>query len=189
MNGARRSFLTLAEVVAFAAVQLAAGGTGMVLAYLRLQPASPDPFTAVPASWALWQHLHVLVVPFLTFFLGVLWVRHVLPSWCARRPRRRTGVSLAALAAVMVLSGYALQVSVEEGWRQLLRWLHLVAGVLWLITSLLHLLGPRVPQGWQTANGRTGVCPPAPAPLTPPRRGAPGTDRPPSAHPTSPHLE
>lgn len=139
---ARRSFLTTAEVVAFWVAQLLVGGTGVGLLLLRLQPPPEDAFATVPPSFPLWQHAHVVLAPALVFLLGVVWARHAAPSLRAHRPRRLSGTTLLVLAAAMVASGYGLQVSVDEGPREGFRLLHSYGGLLWLLTGLLHLLGP-----------------------------------------------
>ncbi|KDA54901.1 hypothetical protein EG19_03625 [Thermoanaerobaculum aquaticum] len=171
MNGVRRSGLSLAELVAFWLAQLLVGVTGVALLVLRLSPPPEDAFAAVAPSFPFWQHAHVLAAPILVFFLGLLWARHASPFLRARRPRRLSGVALLLLALVMVASGYGLQVSVEEALRQSFRWLHTIAGLAWLATAGLHLLGRRATNGGQSANGQNGACPPAPKVPILPYRG------------------
>ncbi len=171
MNGFRRSGLSVGEVLAFWLAQLLVGGTGVALLGLLLAPPAEDAFGALPPSFPFWQHAHVLVAPVLVFLLGVFWARHASPSLRSRRPRRLSGSALLLLAAVMVASGYGLQVSVDEALRQAFRWLHAAAGVVWLATSGMHPLGRRATNGAQSAGGRNGACPPAPENLTLPYRG------------------
>ncbi|MFN3413992.1 MAG: hypothetical protein ACK42L_08035 [Thermoanaerobaculum sp.] len=170
MNGVRRSGLSLPELVAFWLAQLLVGATGVTLLVLRLSPPPEDDFATVPPSFPFWQHAHVLLAPVLVFLLGLLWARHASPSLRARRPRRLSGVVLLLLALVMVASGYGLQVSVEETLRQAFRLLHTAAGVAWLATGGLHLLGRRATNGGQSANGQNAACPPAPKTPTLPYR-------------------
>lgn len=171
MNGVRRSGLSVAELLAFWLAQLLVGTTGVALLVLRLLPVPEEAFAAVPPSFPFWQHAHVLLAPVLVFLLGLLWARHAGPSWRTGRPRRLSGIALLLLAAVMVASGYGLQVSVEEALRQAFRLLHTAAGVAWLATGGLHLLGRRATNGGQSANGQNGACPPAARTPTLPYRG------------------
>lgn len=162
MNGVRRSGLSAGEVLAFWLSNLLVGATGVALLVLRLSPPPEDAFATVPPSFPFWQHTHVLLAPVLVFLLGLLWARHASPSLRAGRPRRLSGITSLLLAAVMVASGYGLQVAVSETLREVFRWLHTAAGVLWLATGGLHLLGRRATNGRQSANGQNGACPPAP---------------------------
>lgn len=171
MNGVRRSGLSLGELLAFWLAQLLVGGTGVALLVLRFSPVSEDAFLAVPPSFPFWQHAHVLLAPLLVFLLGLLWARHASPSLRVRRPRKLSGIALLLLALVMVASGYGLQVSVDETLRQAFRLLHTAAGVAWLATGALHLLGRRATNGGQSANGQNGACPPAARTLSLPYRG------------------
>lgn len=171
MNGVRRSGLSAGEVLTFWLANLLVGATGVSLLVLRLSPPPEDAFAAVPPSFPFWQHAHVLLAPALVFLLGLLWARHASPSLRAGRPRRLSGMALLLLAAVMVLSGYGLQVSVNETLRQIFRFLHTAAGVAWLATGALHLLGRRATNGGRTANGQNGACPPAVKTPTLPYRG------------------
>ena len=50
------------------------------------------------------------------------------------------GITLAALFVPMVVSGYALQVSVEERWRDVWIGLHLATALIWRLMAAVHLL-------------------------------------------------
>ena len=85
------------------------------------------------------QHSHVLLVPLFVLMLGALWVTHIWPYYRAQQPRRRlSGLSNWALAVLMVISGYAVQVAVEDQLRLAAAWCHGVSSTLWLVTFLWH---------------------------------------------------
>ncbi len=124
-------------------VQLAnllVGGSGLVYAWMRYCSVSSDPFAVVnhPAQPAM-MHLHVLSAPLLVFACGLIWRAHV---WVRVRSgfseRRKTGLSLAVGLAPMIVSGYALQVSVSETWRDVWIAVHLCTSALWTAAFVLH---------------------------------------------------
>ena len=79
----------------------------------------------------------------LVFCVGVIWREHVWKRILSRvTAHRRSGLALGALFVPMVLSGYLLQVSVEEGWRDAWRWIHVATSVVWLIFGVVHPLLP-----------------------------------------------
>lgn len=126
---------------------LLVGGTGLVYGWMRYFAESQDPFALVnhPLQPDL-QHMHVLCAPLLVFAAGMIWPRHV---WSRLRsgfsPRRPTGLVLAISLAPMVLSGYLLQVSVDELWRSIWIWIHGLVSCLWLVGYLVHQLSARPP--------------------------------------------
>lgn len=124
---------------------LGLGVTGMVYGWLRY-------FTDPVDEFALYNHpsepglrdVHLLLAPLCLFLWGVIWRSHV---WARFRggmqKRRRTGIALMALVLPMVLSGYMLQVAVDESLRQLWIWTHGITGSGWILLYALHQLGPR----------------------------------------------
>jgi hypothetical protein len=124
---------------------LLVGASGLVLGWMLylLEPAD---------EFALWNHpwqghllhLHVFTAPLFVFASGLLWVHHVWAKWRAgARTRRRSGLSLALTLAPLVLSGYGIQVTVDEAWRRTWIWVHVTTGVLWLVLYLVHQLSGR----------------------------------------------
>ena len=85
------------------------------------------------------QHLHILTAPILIFASGLIWKRH---AWARikeqHKKHRRTGILLATTLLPMVLSGYLLQISVEEIWREIWRWVHSGTSGLWLLAYGIH---------------------------------------------------
>ena len=124
---------------------LLVAGTGIGWAWTIWFVEPEDPFAIVNHPWqpAL-QTWHIVTAPLLVFGLGLLWRNHV---WARVRSgfkaRRPTGLILFALAFPMIVSGYLLQVAVDETWRDAWMWTHLVTSSLWVVVYLIHQLSPR----------------------------------------------
>jgi hypothetical protein len=100
----------------------------------------PEPF---PAQNLL-LHGHVLAAPVLVFALGLLVRGHVLPALrSGARAGRWTGLLAVAVLAPMTLSGYAIQICVDPGWRLALAWIHGPFSLLFLAAYGAHLLRRR----------------------------------------------
>lgn len=122
---------------------LLVGGTGLVYAWMRYLCAPADEWSLVNHPWEpdvkTW---HLLTAPLLVFAVGLVWRAHVwVRLRSGSRPRRRTGVALALAFLPMVLSGYLLQVAVDENWRTIWIWTHAVFGIGWAPIYLIHQLG------------------------------------------------
>jgi hypothetical protein len=128
---------------------LLVGGTGVVYAWMRYVAEPEDEFALVNHPWQPdVQHLHVIVAPALVFAVGVIWSRHVWARIRAGfRPRRPTGLVLAASLVPMIASGYQLQTAVDEGWRTAWIVVHVATSVLWMLGYLVHQLSPRGAKG------------------------------------------
>jgi hypothetical protein len=116
------------------------GGTGLVYGWMRYFAESDDPFSLVnhPAE-PLLRSLHIVLAPALVFACALVWNGHVWPRFRSLfRPRRRTGLLMAAALGPMIASGYLLQVSVEEVWRTTWLVVHLVTSLVWLPLYLGH---------------------------------------------------
>ena len=119
----------------------AAAGSGLAYGYLRYFGSTIDEWgESMPHPWTgNLQHAHVLLVPLFVLVLGALWATHIWPYYRAQQPRRRlSGLANWALALVMVVSGYAVQVAVEEQLRLVAVWCHGISSTLWLATFLWH---------------------------------------------------
>lgn len=125
--------------------------TGLVYAWM-LYFVVPDPatFSVVNHPWQpTVQHAHVLAAPFLVFAIGVFWWSHALRHYSkGMREGLRSGLSMMGLAMPMVVSGYALQVSIEEFWRTLWTALHVSTSLLWIGAFIVHWLVHRL-NGWR----------------------------------------
>jgi len=90
------------------------------------------------------QAAHILTAPALIFAAALVWQDHV---WArikgGFRVRRRTGILLGSLLFPMIISGYLLQVSYEEPWREFWRLTHLGASFAWLLVYGIHQLSRR----------------------------------------------
>jgi hypothetical protein len=138
--------MTRGESWTVQAATLLVGGTGLVYAWMLYLLAPADPFSPVHHPWQpLVQHLHVLAAPLLVFATGLIWRRHVWHGWrMGIGGRRRSGVSITLTLVPMAASGYLLQVSVDERWRQVWVIVHLVASGLWLLGFLVHQMVPHL---------------------------------------------
>lgn len=125
------------------AVNLLVGLTGLVYLVMAWLLTPPDDWAVVNHPWQPHvQHAHVLVAPLLVFAVGLMWRTHVLLRIKLQGGLRAdSGALLLLLFVPMVGSGYALQVSAEESWRQGWAWVHVVTGGLWVAGYLVHLLG------------------------------------------------
>ena len=116
--------------------------TGLAFVAMRELLDRSDPFSAYNhplQPWAL--AAHVLVVPLLVFALGWTWAAHVAPRLAeGRRTGRATGLAGLLLGAVMIASGYALQVVAHETVRLALAWTHGLSGALFAACLTGHAL-------------------------------------------------
>ncbi len=120
------------------------GLTGIVWAWMIYFLEPIEEFSILHHPWEpQMQLLHILGAPFLVFVLGLVWKKHVWGKIRqGHRSRRRTGLFLALLAAPAALSGWFLQVSVEEFWRQFWAISHLITGLIWFLGFLIHQVVP-----------------------------------------------
>jgi hypothetical protein len=127
----------------------AVGITGLLYAWMAWLMTPADPMDVVNHAWQpTVLHLHLLAAPFLVFVVGVLFPAHVWPKLRSRkRERRRTGLWLAWLFPVMVLSGYLLQVAESPGVRAALVWLHAISSFGWLAAYGCHWWAGRRARG------------------------------------------
>ena len=121
---------------------LLVGGTGLVYAWMRYAVEPEDPWAVVNHPWQPdVQHWHVLAAPLLVFACGMIWREHVWSGFRRGFPdRRRSGLFLGLMLVPMIASGYGIQVSVEESWRQAWIWIHLVTSGGWLLAGTVHPL-------------------------------------------------
>jgi len=122
------------------AANLLVGGTGVVYAVMRYVMSPADEWAVVNHPWQPFvQHLHVLAAPLLVFACGLIWQQHVTRQWKREARRRRSGPGLAVVFTPMILSGYLLQTTVSEGWRQVWIVAHVASSCLWLVVIAVHL--------------------------------------------------
>ena len=121
------------------------GVTGVVLFVLKDVIVVQGDFG--PESHSLeddMQAAHILTAPALIFACALIWQDHAWARFKGGfRVRRRTGVLLGSLLVPMILSGYLLQVSYEEPWREIWRVSHLLTSLVWLVGYGVHQLSRR----------------------------------------------
>ena len=124
---------------------LLVGATGVALGVMAYALEPADEFAIVNHPWQpTMRHAHILLAPALVFAVGWIWQAHVWPRLrSGYRSHRRTGWVLVVSLAPMVLSGYALQVAEQEGWRTVWIWTHGVTSCAWLLFALVHPWLPR----------------------------------------------
>ena len=119
--------------------------TGLLYAWARYLVTPTDEWAVVNHPWQPhFQHFHVLTAPSLVFMAGIFWVLHSWPYWKGGvREGRRSGLSMMSLLMPMIISGYAIQVSVHEGWR--LAWviIHVVSSLIWIVGYTIHWVSHR----------------------------------------------
>lgn len=128
------------------AANLLVGGTGVVYAVMRYLLESSDPYAVVNHPWQPFvRDLHILLAPVLVFVVGLVWHRHVWAGWRSRLPARRpSGLVLGMMLLPMVVSGYLIQVAVEDAWRLVWVTVHCASSALWLVAYGGHWLGSMV---------------------------------------------
>jgi hypothetical protein len=120
---------------------LVVAASGFVYFWMKYLVVNPDPFAVVNHPWepaAL--HLHVLASPPFILVFGIIFNSHILRKLRATRPNRRTGMASLALFAAMLLSGYLLQVTTNEGLLRALVILHVGSGTLFAVAYAAHLV-------------------------------------------------
>ena len=151
MNGAPRGLLWLTTIVTLV--------TGLAYAGMRYLLVSDDPFSAHGhplQPWAL--AIHVIVAPVMVFATGWFWGLHVLPKLRREAVARHSGIALTSLAAVMIGSGYGLQVLAEPWARTAFAWAHGVSGVLFAGLLAGHqLIGRRATRSAREAPDRSAA--------------------------------
>jgi len=132
------------------ASNLLVGGTGVVYGVMQYFMEPTDPFSVVNHPWQPhFQHLHVLLAPFLVFVVGLRWQRHIQPRLRRRDiSRYTTGISLVISLIPMVVSGYLIQTTTDPTWRKIWVGVHLVSSGLWVLGYVIHQLQPE--------NGKVG---------------------------------
>lgn len=125
--------------------QLLVAGTGLVWAWMLYFAEPADEFSILNHPWQdEMQAGHVLTAPLLIFAVAAIWKRH---AWkrirSGFRSRRRTGILLAVSFFPMAASAYLLQVSSDEGWREVWKFVHLATSIAWIAIFVLHLITPR----------------------------------------------
>jgi hypothetical protein len=135
---------------------LLAGGSGLIFAWMKYLGRSSEPYSVVGHPWQPWfLSAHLLTSPLLLFAFGLIARDHVLGRYRDKRAQRgrRTGIASALVLVALAASGYGLQVLVGQGPRRVAGFVHLAAGMGYLLAYASHALlasggarngGPRV---------------------------------------------
>ena len=120
---------------------LAVAVSGFAYFWMKYLVEAGDPFAVVNHPWqAAMLHLHVLASPPFVLAFGVILNSHIMKKLRApRMPNRRTGLASFATFAVMIGSGYLLQVATADAWLRGLVILHVASGVVFTLTYGIHL--------------------------------------------------
>lgn len=132
--------------------------SGLVYAAMHYLMEPVDPFAVVnhPLEPYMLQ-AHLVAAPVLVFLIGVILHSHILLKHeNGVISGRRSGLLLAWLFGVMVLSGYLLQVFTSTGHR-LLFWLHLCSGSLWALGYAAHQVSAARVKRMMAAQGGRAV--------------------------------
>ena len=116
--------------------------TGFAYFWMKYFVESADPFAVVNHPWeATMMHLHVLASPLFLLIFGIILNSHILRKLgAAKMPNRKSGLASFGLFAVMVGSGYLLQVSTDAGWLRALVAVHVGSGAAFSATYVIHLV-------------------------------------------------
>lgn len=128
----RRMFNTLSAVVT---------ATGIVYFWMKYLLISDDPLAVVNHPLQpLMLDLHLLSAPVLLVIFGVVLNAHVASKFASGLPSSRSGLTSLATFAVMALTGYLLQVIVNENTHLVLLWLHIGTGLVFAASYTFHFV-------------------------------------------------
>lgn len=126
----------------FNSLTAAVAVTGFVYFWMKYFVESSDPFAVINHPWqTVTLNLHVMASPFFVLIFGIIFNSHVMKKLKATRlPNRRSGYVSLAMFAVMVCSGYLLQVAANEQWLQALIAVHVTSGTVFSLVYAAHLI-------------------------------------------------
>ena len=116
--------------------------TGFVYFWMKYFVESSDPFAVINHPWqTVMLNLHVIASPFFVLIFGIIFNSHVMKKLKATRlPNRRSGYVSLAMFAVMVFSGYLLQVAANEQWLRALVAIHVTSSTVFTLVYAAHLI-------------------------------------------------
>ena len=126
----------------FNSLTAAVAVTGFLYFWMKYFVESSDPFAVINHPWqTVTLNLHVIASPFLVLIFGIIFNSHVMKKLKATRlPNRRSGYISLTMFAVMVFSGYLLQVAANEQWLQALVVVHVTSSTVFSLVYAGHLI-------------------------------------------------
>jgi uncharacterized membrane protein YidH (DUF202 family) len=118
--------------------------TGVAFAVMKYWMKSDDPFAVINhpmQPYAL--DAHVLIGPLALFAFGWTFAAHILPALAKGAPKRATGIWTMVFIALMVASGFLMQVSTGDATRKAFAVAHWISSALFVIGYAAHLTGRR----------------------------------------------
>lgn len=125
----------------FHTAQFLVSATGIAYGTIKYLLPPPDEFALInhPLQSTM-MHWHILFSPSLIFMIGLMWHRHILFYLRShQKTGRNSGLIMAVTFIPMVISGYALQVSVHEGMKNLFIWMHISMSCFWFFSYIVHI--------------------------------------------------
>ena len=84
-------------------------------------------------------HLHIILVPFLTFIFGYFFHLHVLPKIKSSiKHRKISGYSVLLTMIIMIFSGYLIQLGFTKKTTEIISLIHIVISIFWFLMYLRH---------------------------------------------------
>ncbi len=124
--------------------------TGVGLLWTKYFMLTDDPWAVINHPFQPWLlKAHIVTAPALVFALGLISSKHIWQQFKARAPAgRRTGTVTFLIAALMILSGYLIQIVTQVTPLKVLAISHIALGFVFLIGFVAHqaLVGSRVTQ-------------------------------------------
>ncbi|MEO7325400.1 MAG: hypothetical protein ABIW82_11290 [Dokdonella sp.] len=117
-----------------------ASGIGWLAFHYLLRQTSEFGLLPHPLE-AWWLRLHGAAAFATLWLIGLLWAIHLVPAWKVRR--RFSGIVLAVLLAVLVLSGYLLYYASGDSARAVISLLHWIVGAALPLALLPHVVRGR----------------------------------------------
>jgi hypothetical protein len=126
----------------FNVLSLLVAASGFAYFWMKYFVQPDDPFAVVNHPWEpAMLRLHVLASPPFVLMFGVILNSHIMKKLKATRiPNRRSGLASFGTFALMIGSGYLLQVVTVESWLRALVALHVASGAVFTLAYGTHLV-------------------------------------------------
>jgi hypothetical protein len=89
-----------------------------------------------------WLRLHGAFAFAALWIGGMLWAVHIGPA-LSRPGKRISGLLLLGMLAILAVTGYLLYYAVDDGLRDVVRWVHWLIGVLLAVVLVIHVMRAR----------------------------------------------